>query len=76
MPPMGYYVAWACTEQESPCHRLVCQGVVKEAYTAGVGGDSGEDLPGLQGTVGDHDSVQIYGKSADGEGRKLTCSVR
>ena len=77
--PMRHAISVACTEQEAPCHRPVRQGGGKEAKTAGGGGaagEFGEGLPGLRGTVGDCDTIQISGKGADGGGRQLNGSGR
>ena len=58
--PMQNAGSLACTEQEAPCHCPVCQGIRKEAQTAGIGGAAGEfieGLPDLRVTVGDCDFV-------------------
>ena len=42
----------------------------------GATGEFGEDLPGLQGTVGDCNIIKISGKGDDGGGRQLAGSGR
>ena len=68
-----------CTEQEALFHHTVRQGGRKEAQMTGRGGSEvelGEGLPGLQGTVGDSNIVQIYGLGSDGGGQRLGGSGR
>ena len=60
VPLLQHTSTLACYKQESPCQFPVCQGGGKEYQAAGGGGSAGEfgeDLPGLGGTVGDHDIV-------------------
>ena len=79
MPPIRHVGTLACTEQEAPCHRPVRQGGGKEVQKVVRGGATGEfreGLPGLQGTVGNHNIVQISDRGADGGGLQLARSVR
>ena len=57
----------------------VRQGGRKEVQKSGVGGAVGafgEGLPGLRGTVGDRDIVQLSEKGAGGGGQQLARSGR
>ena len=56
--PLRHAGALVCSEQESPCHRPVRKGGVKESKAAGGGGSAGEfgeGLSVLRRTIGDRD---------------------
>ena len=76
---MQHYGALDRTEREARYHRPVRQGGGKEpqiAHKERAAGYFGEVPPGLQGTIGGCDIVQIYGKGADSRGQRLAGNGR